>query len=118
MADMIKDFVKKQTSTLTIGVPKPRTEVPAPAQAPAPDVRQEPAAQISNPEKVAAVVPPVTPKKPIGRPKSDVVKVKMSVYVPEELKARLVKVQHETYKSNLNDVLIEAVRDILDKYGA
>lgn len=112
--NLIKDFVKKQTSTVTIGVPRvkplgaveqPRIEVPAmePQNVPAP------------------LVEPVAENKPkakhIGRPKSDIEKCKMSVYVPVEDKRKLVKIQHQTFRQNLNDILLEAINDILVKYG-
>lgn len=111
--DIIKDFVKKQTTAISIGVPKqkPQGEVR--------EVRFE-----EKQEYAPAVKEPVVetkaekaPKGHIGRPKSDIEKVKMSVYVPAEAKAKLIKIQHETYKQNLNDVLLEAINDILKKYG-
>lgn len=111
--DIIKDFVKKQTTAISIGVPKQRPqgevkeerfeEKPAPVQ------------PVQEPEVQAPVEK--GPKGHVGRPKSDIEKVKMSVYVPAEAKAKLVKIQHETYKQNLNDVLLEAINDILKKYG-
>ena len=109
--DIIKDFVKKQTTTISIGVPrqKPQGEVPEErieqAPAPAPAV-QEP---VDKPSETVT-------KGHVGRPKSEIEKVKMSVYVPAEAKAKLIKIQHETYKQNLNDVLLEAINDIFKKY--
>ena len=118
MADnLIKDFVKKQTSTVTIGVPKakpqgeveqPRIEVPA----------AEPKKASAAPAVVAAESAAVkSAPKHIGRPKSDIEKCKMSVYVPVEDKKKLVKIQHQTFRQNLNDILLEAINDILVKYG-
>lgn len=110
--NLIKDFVKKQTSTVTIGVPKakpqgiveqPRIEVPS----------------VEPQKATAAVQEPVAESKPkhIGRPKSNIEKCKMSVYVPTEDKKKLVKIQHQTFRQNLNDILLEAINDILVKYG-
>jgi len=118
--NIIKDFVKKQTTPLNIGVPKQRpqgaaevrfeepaveTAAPAPAPVPAP-----------APAAVQAVEPEAV-KGHVGRPKSDVEKVKLSVYVPAEAKAKLVKIQHHNYKQSLNDVLLEAISDVIKKYG-
>ena len=98
----IKDFVKKQTTAITIGVPKARNAGESqPVQAPVPQVTQE----------------YVAPKGHVGRPKSDITKVKISVYLPEEAKAKLVRIQHQNYKQNLNDVLLEAINDLIKKYG-
>ena len=41
----------------------------------------------------------------------------MSVYVPVEDKKKLVKIQHQTFRQNLNDILLEAINEILVKYG-
>lgn len=92
--DTIKEFVKRQTTGMTIGVPKSRAR-----------------AEDSTPhtEATATIGP--------GRPKSLVEKVKISVYVPAEIKAKLVKIQHNNYKQNLNDVMVEAVDCLLTKYG-
>ena len=104
--NIIKDFVKKQTTPLNIGVPKqrPQEEVP--------EVRI--AEPVQEPVKVEAAV---VEKPHVGRPKGEIKKVKMSVYVPEEAKAKLIKIQHNNYKQNLNDVLLEAIMDIIKKYG-
>lgn len=104
--NIIKDFVKKQTTPLNIGVPKqrPQQEVP--------EVRI--AEPVQEPVKVEAAV---SQKPHVGRPKGEIQKVKMSVYVPEEAKAKLIKIQHNNYKQNLNDVLLEAIMDIIKKYG-
>ena len=110
--NLIKDFVKKQTSTVTIGVPraKPQGVVEQPRiEVPAMEPQQAPAA-------VAELVAESKPKH-IGRPKSDIEKCKMSVYVPVEDKKKLVKIQHQTFRQNLNDILLEAINDILVKYG-
>lgn len=126
--NIIKDFVKKQTTPLTIGVPKQRpqagTETPAaaPVEQPVPEVKTVPV-QAPAPATAPAAAQPVQQAEPeiirghVGRPKSDVEKVKLSVYVPAEMKSRLIKVQHHNYKPSLNDVLIEAIADLLTKYG-
>ena len=104
--NIIKDFVKKQTTPLNIGVPKqrPQEEVP--------EVRMaEP-----QPETPVPVETPSPVKSHVGRPRSEIQKVKMSVYVPEEAKAKLIKIQHRNFKQNLNDVLLEAIMDIIKKY--
>ena len=111
--DIIKDFVKKQTTAISIGVPKqrPQCEVKEERFEEKPDTVQE-----VKESEVQAPVEKAT-KRHVGRPKSEIEKVKMSVYVPAEAKAKLIKIQHETYKQNLNDVLLEAINDILKKYG-
>lgn len=111
--DIIKDFVKKQTTSISIGVPrqKPQGEAAQERIEPSPAPSPSPAAQ----EPVNKPVGTVT-KGHVGRPKSEIEKVKMSVYVPAEAKAKLIRIQHETYKQNLNDVLLEAINDILKKY--
>ena len=104
----IKDFVKKQTTPLNIGVPRQRPQ----------ESVQE--IRLSVPEPAAEPVKAVETiqvKNPVGRPRSEVRKVKMSVYVPEEAKAKLIKIQHTNFKQNLNDVLLEAIYDIIKKYG-
>lgn len=108
MAD-IKDFIKKQTNQVTIGVPRRRTDVEAAVEQPVAEVPQFNAV----PE---TVVPSedMQPARAVGRPKSEVRKVKLSAYVPAEVKDRLVKLQHESYRSNLNDVLVEAIMKYLD----
>lgn len=121
--NIIKDFVKKQTTPLTIGVPKQRpqagaeTPAAAPVEQPAPEVKpapvQAPAAPAAQPAQQAE---PEIIRGHVGRPKSDVEKVKLSVYVPSEMKSRLIKLQHHNYKPSLNEVLIEAVADLLAKY--
>lgn len=122
MADnMIKDFVKKQTTPLTIGVPRQRpaeAEQQPAAAAPAAPAASQPVA-VQQPQ-VAQVEPEATPapvvKGRIGRPKSDIEKVKLSVYVPAEAKAKLIRIQHQNFKSSLNDVLMEAISDLIKKY--
>lgn len=112
--NIIKDFVKKQTSTVTIGVPrqKPAGNVPEVRiePAPAPVVTAAPAEQpvVEDPVETK-------PKGHVGRPKSEIEKVKLSVYVPAEAKAKLIRIQHESYKQNLNDVLLEAIYDYIKK---
>lgn len=121
--NIIKDFVKKQTTPLTIGVPKQRPQAgaettAAPVEQPAPEVKpapvQAPAAPAAQPVQQAE---PEIIRGHVGRPKSDVERAKLSVYVPSEMKSRLIKIQHHNYKPSLNDVLIEAIADLLTKYG-
>ena len=107
---MIKDFVKKQTTAISIGVPKQRP-ADTPAQAAEPVREVEPVAAAPAAEETPAA------KGHVGRPKSDIEKVKLSVYVPAEAKEKLIKIQHHNYKPSLNDVLMEAIVDIIKKYG-
>lgn len=94
--DVIKDFVKRQTANVTIGVPKSR-----------PQVKEEQAQQEG-----------IRPSRgQVGRPKSLVEKVKISVYVPAEIKEKLIKIQHNNFRQNLNDVMAEAIDCLLTKYG-
>lgn len=110
--NIIKDFVKKQTTPLTIGVPKqrPQTESAAPVQAAETPATEEIATPQPQPQQEVA-------KGHVGRPKSDIEKVKLSVYVPAEAKAKLIRIQHHNYKQSLNDVLLEAISDLIKKYG-
>ena len=118
MADknmMVKDFVNKQFTPINIGVPRERTSTTETAEerrmvSETPAVKEAQAA----PERVEAA-PVRTPKK-VGRPKSEIEKVKVSLYIPAETKERIVKLQHRTMKSCMNDVLMEAIDDILKKY--
>ncbi len=104
--DIIKDFVKRQTTGVTIGVPKSRP------------THEEITQDIPDEFKQAAPEEePKTAKGHVGRPKSLVEKVKISVYVPAEVKEKLVKIQHNNYKQNLNDVMTEAIDCLLAKYG-
>ena len=105
--NIIKDFVKKQTTSINIGVPRQRP------QGEVPEVRMTEPVQDKPVQAEASVVE----KHHVGRPKGAIQKVKMSVYVPEEAKAKLIKIQHNNYKQNLNDVLLEAIMDIIKKYG-
>ena len=115
--NIIKDFVKKQTTPLTIGVPKPK---PQAGSEPAPRIGVTPVAPAVDSVKETAPVTVQAEQNPVkghvGRPKSEVEKVKLSVYVPAEAKAKLIKIQHHNYRQNLNDVLLEAVLDIIKKY--
>lgn len=111
----IKDFVKKQTASLNIGVPKQR-----PAEEPERRIEPQQRPAAGQPEQQAhapQVVTTAAAPRPVGRPRGDVAKVKMSLYVPEETKARLIKIQHMNYKSSLNDMLMEAIEDVLRKYN-
>lgn len=106
MAD-IKEFIKRQTTTLNIGTPKVRNEsdvIPAPAARP---VEEQP--QVRKDEEGSEA----SGRRP-GRPKTDVQKVKLSVYVPEDVKERLVRLQHDTYRTSLNEVLTDAIMGYLD----
>ena len=115
--NIIKDFVKKQTTPLTIGVPRQK---PQAESEPAPRIETAPAAPAAEPVKEAAPAPAKAEqnmeKGHVGRPKSNVEKVKLSVYVPAEAKAKLIKIQHHNYRQNLNDVLLEAIADVIKKY--
>ena len=109
MADIIKDFVKKQTTSINIGVPKQRS-------AGEPERRIEPE-RLPVQVPVQSVAPESATPRHVGRQKSEVSKVKLSLYLPEETKAKLIKVQHMNCKASLNDMLMEAVEDVLKKYG-
>ena len=111
MADnMIKDFVKKQTTAISIGVPKQRP-ADTPVQA------AEPVREVEHVAAAPAAKETPAVKGHVGRPKSDIEKLKLSVYVPAEAKEKLIKIQHHNYKPSLNDVLMEAIVDIIKKYG-
>ena len=117
MADnMIKDFVKKQTTAVNIGVPKQRPAVETP-QARIGESEEPAVATAPTVATVTAPVEEVKVKGHVGRPKSEIEKVKLSLYVPAEAKEKLVRIQHENYKPNMNDVLLEAINDLLKKYG-
>lgn len=105
--DIIKDFVKKQTTAVTIGVPRqrPQGDVHEVRIESKPDPAPEPVAEVKQ------------AKGHVGRPKSDIEKVKLSVYLPAEAKEKLVRIQHDNYKQNLNDILLEAINDLIKKYG-
>lgn len=116
MADnnIMKDFVKKQSTPISIGIPKQRPQVQEtvkeePRKNDAPVYAKEPAQATAT--TLAATAEP----KKVGRPKSDVEKVKLSLYLPKEMKERVVRLQHISMKSCLNDVLMEAIEDLLAK---
>lgn len=123
--NMIKDFVKKQTTSLNIGTPKQKPVV-VPEVSPVNRVEdpKEKAAGLQKQIESSPVVkntlveekPLQTVKAKVGRPKGDVEKVKLSVYVPAEVKAKLIKLQHMTYKQSINDVMIEGIYMLLTKY--
>lgn len=94
----IKDFIQKQTgNSVNIAVPKPKS------------VRQKSEETFEEEGSVR------TGRS--GRPRqTDTKKVKMNLYAPEEIKEKLVRIQHQNYKSSLNDVLFEAVLDLIRKY--
>lgn len=106
--NIIKDFVQKQTSTVTIGVPKKKTAVAEnPSERPAAISQQEP-----------AQFPAEADIKKTGRPKAYENRTKISTYLPEEMKDKLVKIQHRNLKPSLNEVMLEAVKDLLAKYSS
>ena len=105
----IKDFVKKQTSSLNIGVPKVKPATIAPLD----EIGEAPAAYQTV---ASANETPAPTVKTTGRPKSEIQKVKLSLYVPEETKTKLVRIQHLSFKSSLNDVLLEAINEYLEKH--
>lgn len=123
--NMIKDFVKKQTTSLNIGTPKQKPVV-VPEVSPAKraeEPKEETAIIQKQVETAPAVMNTTVEEKPVqqvkskvGRPKGDVEKVKLSVYVPAEVKAKLIKLQHMTYKQSINDVMIEGIYMLLTKY--
>lgn len=122
MADnnIMKDFVKKQSSPISIGVPKMRSTDQEPERIEMPAQKTVKPATESRPvaRTVLAPVEEVKPApKKIGRPKSEIEKVKVSLYLPVDVKNRLVKLQHMNMKSCMNDVMIEAIEDLLDKYS-
>lgn len=99
MADnTIRDFIQKQTGNpINISVPKQRVAEQQPEEKP----EDEGSAHTGK----------------AGRPRQgDEKKVKMNLYAPEEIKKKLIKIQHHNYKSSLNDVLLEAVLDLIKKY--
>lgn len=111
----IKDFVKRQTTPLTIGVPKPKTQKEALPET-REEVRTEVPVQQAAPVSAAPAAEPAVTKGHVGRPKSDVKKVKVSLYIPAESKEKLVRIQHRNYRQSLNDLLLEAIADIIRKY--
>ena len=102
---IIKDFVKKQTTPVTIGVPKLRTAIK--------DAIQE----VVRPAETPVDAEPKALSGKVGRPRTYENRVKLSIYLPEELKDKLVKIQHHNYKPSMNDVLLEAIQDLLKKYN-
>lgn len=116
MAD-IKEFVSRQTGGLNIGVPRKRTEDSQTTQNPDTGVIPNPnKVQTVQAEEPVAETTPAQVSRPIGRPKSGVEKVKLSAYVTAEVKEKLIKIQHHSYKSNLNDVLVEAIMQYLENH--
>lgn len=113
--DIVKDFVKKQTTPISIGVPKKREETPVEVPAEAPVISH---VRVQSPyvQQQSEQIAPAAPKGKPGRPKSEIEKVKLSLYVPEEIKEKLIRIQHNTYRQSLNDVILEAVVDLCAKY--
>lgn len=100
MADntTIKDFIQKQAGN-SINIATPKTK--ASEQKPAETLEKEGSVRTGK----------------AGRPRlTEAKKVKMNLYAPKEIKEKLVKIQHQNYKSSLNDVLFEAVIDLIRKY--
>lgn len=118
--NIIKDFVKKQTSPISISVPKTRPEV-QPEEKSVSDLKgelkEELKEELRAELKDGKTTVPVMDEKKSGRPKAGIEKVKLSLYVQDDIKQKLIRIQHETYKSSLNDVLTEAVSELLKKYG-
>lgn len=110
--NIIKDFVKKQTSPINISVPKARPVV-QPEEKSVNDLSEDPRKEL----KEGMTTVPVKEEKKLGRPRSGVEKVKLSLYVQEDIKQKLIRIQHTTCKASLNDVLTEAVSELLKKYG-
>ena len=102
--NIIKDSVRKQTSPVTIGVPKSRNAEAEPVK-------------VSSQPAVEAQQPAPQEGKRMGRPRTYEKRAKISMYLPEELKDKIVRIQHQNFKSSINDVMIEAVHDLLKKYG-
>ena len=112
--NIIKDFVKKQTSPISISVPKTRPEV-QPEEKSVSDLKGELKEELRAELKEKMTAAPEADEKS-GKTKAENNKVKLSLYIDKGVKQKLVKIQHETYKSSLNDVLIEAVDELLKKY--
>lgn len=101
MADnTIRDFIQKQTGNpINIAIPKPKVAEPRTEERP----EEEEEGRVRTGKA--------------GRPRlTDDKRVKMNLYAPEEIKKKLIKIQHHNYKSSLNDVLLEAVLDLIKKY--
>ena len=113
--NIIKDFVKKQTSPISISVPKTRPEV-QPEEKSVSNLKEELKEELRAELKEKMTAAPEADEKS-GKTKPENNKVKLSLYIDKGVKQKLVKIQHETYKSSLNDVLIEAVDELLKKYG-
>lgn len=111
--DIIKSFVQKQTTPISIGVPKQRTQETQPS---APAV--EPAAPIQSTAAEAPKQENSTPARRPGRPKQEVDKVKMSLYIPVEAREELLKIQHNTFTSSFNDVVLCAINEFIKNHKA
>lgn len=116
--NIIKDFVKKQTSPISISVPKTRPEV-QPEEKSVSDLKGELKEQLKEElraelKEEMTAAPEADEKS--GKTKAENNKVKLSLYINNSVKQKLIKIQHATYKSSLNDVLIEAVDELLKKY--
>ena len=102
--NIIKDFMRRQTSPITIGVPQSRN---------------------TSSQEIRAVSQPLTaPQQPApqetkkaGRPRTFENRARITIYLPEEVKDTIIRIQHKTFKPSINEVMIEAVRDLLEKYG-
>ena len=83
----IKDFIKSQTSPVRIGVPAPAQTF----QSNEPVVNRQ------------------------GRPGVEELKIKMSLYIPLEVKEKLVRIQHAKLCPSFNSIIMEAISDYLKK---
>lgn len=88
----IKDFIKSQTTPVRIGVPA-SPQVPHEHQ------------PISQSVSIH--------RETVGRPKSEILKTKLSLYVPVEDKEKLVRIQHAKMFSSLNDVMMIAISEYI-----
>lgn len=103
---LVEEFVERQFEGITINTPRPRQQQSEGTESAAGGSNPVPVKENGTPER-----------RPTGRPKSDTAKTKLSAYVPEEMKVKLQTIQHRTFKSSLNDVVIEALHDIIKKYN-
>lgn len=101
MTDIVKEFMRNQTESLSIGVPR---------------ARQPEDAGGSGPVGESAAVPQ---RKPVGRPSGTrVQKTQTPVYMCRELKEELVVIQHRLMKAHLNDVIVEALEEYVRRNGS
>lgn len=103
--NIIKDFVEKQTTSIEIRTPKTKKENE--------EFKQEVEVPKVNPD----IPEPGESKAKTGRPRTYEKRVKISIYLPEDHKEKLIRIQHQTFKSSLNDIMMEAIIDLFNKYG-